>query len=300
MTKPELVATRLVAISDIEIINRLRPVSEAHVAALMVSIEEIGLQTEVQLRQLPEPKPDMPPLRLMAGGHRVAAFLRLGFDEIPAKIIKCNADQARMIEIDDNLAHADLDPLDLALSLAERKRIFERLHPESKRGIAGAVARWDATELGSVASFVTSSAQTLGMSERQIRKLVVAGNGLQGDMVALLRRAPRKVTLKDLQHIAKLTQGYQRMDVCRALAEGKARTAQDAIRKADDSTVGNTRDEADLERLIDCFDRASKAVRRRFVTQRLGLLQDLMPSADTTDEDGDTETVVPFVARHRE
>jgi ParB family chromosome partitioning protein len=127
MNQPKLLETRDVPLPDIFIEERLRPVNKVAVQSLMQSIEQIGLQAEIHLRRVKiktpaegEPKHK---LRLMAGGHRVEAFHLLGMEEIPAKIWDCSADDAQLIEIDDNLAHAQLEPLDLAIFLMQRKDV---------------------------------------------------------------------------------------------------------------------------------------------------------------------------------
>jgi ParB family transcriptional regulator, chromosome partitioning protein len=48
-----------------------------------------------------------------------------------------DADKALLLEIDENLARANLSPAEEAAHLHKRKEIFERLHPETKRGAAG-------------------------------------------------------------------------------------------------------------------------------------------------------------------
>ena len=44
------------------------------------------------------------------------------------------ADQA---EIDENLIRADLTPAENALHTARRKELYEKLHPETKKGATG-------------------------------------------------------------------------------------------------------------------------------------------------------------------
>ncbi|HPT48548.1 MAG TPA: hypothetical protein PLM07_21900, partial [Candidatus Rifleibacterium sp.] len=41
-------------------------------------------------------------------------------------------DWARLMEVDDNLAGAEMNALDTAVFLAERKKVYEKLHPETK------------------------------------------------------------------------------------------------------------------------------------------------------------------------
>ncbi len=228
MTQPRLMQIDRVPVADVQSKSRLRPVSEAGVASIIASIEETGVMKDaIHVRQHKSKG-----LVLIAGAHRLEAARRLGWAEIEAKVwADVTDDWARLMEVDDNIAGAELNALDTAIFLAERKRIYERLHPETRHGVAGAVARWDATELGSVA-FATATAEKFGLSDRQVRKIVAAGAKLDPRDVSLLRKAPRAVTLKDLVEISKIGETVERYDVVQALAEGRARSAAEARRLA--------------------------------------------------------------------
>ena len=100
-----------------------------------------------------------PPALFIAGGHRLEAAKRLGWEEIEAKIwTDVTDDWAAIMEIDDNLAGAEMNALDTAVFLATRKQVYERLHPETKAGVAGGLARQgSATELSSVGRIPSST-----------------------------------------------------------------------------------------------------------------------------------------------
>ena len=129
-------------------------------------------------------------------------------------------DFARMVEIDDNLAGAEMCPLDTAIFLARRKEVYERLHPETKRGVAGALAKHSATDIVSVASFAAATAEKFGIDERHVRRLVAAGSKLSPRDVQLLRSAPQGVSLKDLSDLSKVAEAPARYDVVEAFAAG--------------------------------------------------------------------------------
>lgn len=222
--QPRLMQIDRVALADIEVSNRLRPVSDAGVESIIASINETGVMKDaIHLRQKRGGA-----MVLIAGGHRLEAARRLGWDEIEAKVwADVTDDWARLMEIDDNIAGAELNPLDTALFLAERKRVYEKLHPETRAGVAGAAARWDATDTMSVA-FSTATAEKFGMTDRHVRRLIAAGSRLDPRDVALLRSAPRPVSLKDLSEISKISSAPERYDVVQALSEGRAKTAAEA------------------------------------------------------------------------
>lgn len=282
MPAPRLIEVTEVAIADIDRSSRIRPVSQESVEGLKLSIGEIGLQSEVQLRRVRKTGK----LRLMAGAHRVAAFEQLERATIPAKIWECTDDQARLIEIDDNLAHAELSPLDHAVFLAERKLVYERIYPETKRGAAGARARWNAMADPAVASFVASAAKAMGVPERNVRRLVAAGLALSPDQVSRLRAAPRFITDDDLEVIARCD-AAQRYDVIEALAGGRAKSARAALKERQPKPAPAALPDAELQRLSDAWERAGAEARKRFVQKHhadlrslVWTIQQTMPAKD--------------------
>lgn len=106
--------------SDVKADNRLRPVSPAGVQAILASVAEIGrIKDPVHVRRSKKG------LTLMAGGHRMAAYAELGVEVADAWVWSgITDDDARLIEIDDNLAGAEMTALDTAVFLAERKRVY--------------------------------------------------------------------------------------------------------------------------------------------------------------------------------
>src|SRR5690554_3170186 len=114
MAEPRLMKIDRIKVGEILATGRLRPVSEAGVESLMASIAEVGVMKDaVHVRQKKGGQ-----LVLIAGGHRLEAAKRLGWDEIEAKLwADVTDDWARLMEIDDNIAGAELNPLDTALFL---------------------------------------------------------------------------------------------------------------------------------------------------------------------------------------
>lgn len=280
MRPPKLIETRPVPLAEIQIEDRLRPVSELAVESLAQSIETLGLQNEIHLRKVKRSGA----LRLIAGGHRVAAFTLLERDSIPAKIWDCTDDWATLSEIDDNLAHAQLDPLELAIFLAKRKEVYERAYPETAQGRAGANARWNATDNVSVASFAASTAAKMNTSERTVFRILAAGQALGPGEIRELRSAPNRVTLADLQEIAKCGSPSDRYDICRELASGTAKSAAEVLKrkKAPGAAVSDPVEKA-LDKLLDAWQRAPKEARRRFAASQAKELSDLLEWAAGAD-----------------
>lgn len=284
MSEPTLMKQNRIAVADVVVGNRLRPVSRAGVEALLASIAETGVMKDaIHIR-----KHHSGELRLIAGAHRLAAATELGWEDIEAKVwADVTDDWARMMEIDDNLAGAEMCPLDTAVFLAERKRVYERLHPEAKAGVAGASVRWNSI---SVASFASSVAEKFGITDRQVRKIVAAGSSLGPDEVARLRAAPRAVTLKDLQEVSKISSAPERYDVVGMLSEGRAKSAADA-RRTIAQRAGN-QDAPPKDPVEEAFalierhwGRAPMAAKRRFAERYWSEMSLLMRDAAGDEEE---------------
>lgn len=266
MKAPTLLQTDRVAVAEVIARDRLRPVSEAAVESLIASIGELGVMKDpVHIRKLKDSK-----LVLIAGAHRMEAARRMGWETVPAKIwTNVTDDWSRLMEIDDNIAGAELNALDTAVFLATRKEVYERLHPETKAGVAGAAARWHAND---IVSFASATAEKFSLSRRQVERLVAAGAKLDPRDRQLLRAAPRPVSLKDLTEIAKIGSPTERYDVVEALSEGRAKTAAEA-RKAYAARERGielpVKDPVDAawNKLMDAWTRAPKAARRRFIEE---------------------------------
>lgn len=288
----KLLQTTELPIRNIDVADRLRPVSDTAVESLMASLMEIGLQSEIHVRRV---RHQGNRLKLIAGGHRIEAHLRLGCTSIAAKVWDCTDDWAKMAEIDDNLAHAELGALDLAVFLAERKVVYERMYPEAKHGgLRGNqhTGGWQTD----ISSFCQSVAEQRDISERQVRRLVAAGQRLDRAAIRQLRDAPRKVTLADLQTIAKCTNASDRQAICSALSQGAAKSAKAALTALAAKPGDQIRSAADkqVKALNDGWARASQQARRRFVEDNFESLRKLLV------EDIGPAEIVPFRARDRD
>ena len=257
-----------VALDRIEVGGRLRPVSEAGVLSVLASVEELGiLKDPIHLRlrrPLPVGRGGMPTDRerlvLIAGAHRLEVARRLGWEDIPATVWECSDDWAALMEVDDNLAGSELSPLDTAIFLVERKRIYERLHPEARhRTFKGNQHR----EVNELSSFTSVTAEKFGISPRQVQKMIAAGLHLLPHEISQLRAAPRPATLADLQHLSKLSDNARRTAVVQMLHDGKERSAAKAVKSLNGFELRDPEDVA-FDRLIKAWSRAPRATRRRF------------------------------------
>jgi len=266
--QPTLMQQSSVKVAEIDARHRLRPVSEAGVQSLIASVTETGVMKDaIHVRRKKDGS-----LVLIAGAHRLEMARQLGWEEIEAKVwTDVTDDWSRLMEIDDNLAGAEMNALDTAVFLATRKEVYERLHPEAKAktGAALAAARWNAADTMSVASFAAATAEKFGLTDRHVRRMISAGSSLHPDQVRALRQAPKPITLKDLTEIAKITQPTDRYAVVDRLAAGRAKSAADALRSlraeaAGDAPVKDPVEEQFLA-LMKVWTRTGAAARRRLV-----------------------------------
>jgi hypothetical protein len=72
---------------------------------------------------------------LVAGLHRLEAARKCGHQTIRAEVYDdLGDDEAKLLQIDENLCRAELSPAERAAHLVERKRLCETLHPETGHG----------------------------------------------------------------------------------------------------------------------------------------------------------------------
>ncbi|QCI65547.1 ParB/RepB/Spo0J family partition protein [Phreatobacter stygius] len=254
--------------------GRLRPSDAARVEALAASMAEIGLQAPIIVR----PGPDAAnSIILVAGGHRVAAAERLGWTEIPAIRLDLSAAEARLVEIDENLIRHELTALDRAIFLAERKRIYESLHPEAAHGKARkgrkTEPRGDGKALGEFAGNVATmatfqryskdAAKRTGLSERVVQRAVELAGRLSPAIVAAIRHAPIADNQAELMALAALPADQQQA-CAEAIATGAARSVQAAriaTRLAPPRLTDP--DEQAFQRFVALWERGSLRLRRR-------------------------------------
>lgn len=252
-----------VPVAEVIVRSRLREVSEAGVASLVTSIRRLGVMKDpIQVRRTRDAE-----FVLMAGGHRLEAAKALGWETIPAVVWDCNDAWASFMEIDDNLAGAELNTLDTALFLAARKRLYEKEFPQAAHG-GDRGNQHTGGRQNDIVSFCQTTALKFGKSRRQVERLVSAGERLDPRDIQLLRQAPNAVTLKDLQDISKIGETVERYNVVEALSEGRAKTVAEARRQLAGKPPPKSPVDVAMMTLLKAWDRAPAAARRRFLEER--------------------------------
>lgn len=222
-----------VALDAIRIEARLRGRLDAEqVARIAESMREIGLQSPVVLRPHRDPESgrrEAGLFALVAGAHRIKAARKLGWTAIEALVIDVPPDEARLVEIDENLARAELSALDRARFLAARKEIYERLHPETRHGGARSqVANLSTCSVDEVpgdgeqeaklatcsgpaaAAFAEDAGRRTGLSPRTVRRAVRIGTEIAPELADALDGTPLADRQRDLERLAEMRPEEQR------------------------------------------------------------------------------------------
>ena len=240
----------------IDVGTRLRPVNDAYVAVLADNIKQQNrLRQPIDIRVGKGNR-----YRLMAGAHRLAAVAEIEWSKISAFVYEATDDEARMVEIDENIVRHELNPLDRAMFLAERKVIYERLHPETKKGAKNQHSK----SLSDIVSFSKETAAKVGLSERAIQRAVSIATGLSVETRKAVAGTPFALKQAELLALAKLTAPQQQKVIRLLLAENSKFRS---VRQAADSIVGRKPKPVDgLARLMTAYRHATSSERRQFRT----------------------------------
>ena len=209
--------------------NKLINITEIHTEAteainielvenLAESNELVGLLNPIVLTQ---------DFKLVAGRHRLEAYRTMGFEEIPASIVTLDEMHQRMATIDENLIRKHLTSLEEAEQLSERKRLYEALYPETRRGVAGALAKHNgATDK---ISFAADVANKTGQSERNVNRKIAIFDKLLPEVRELVRDSPIANNMSELERLTSY-QVETQVEFAELIRAGKAKNIADANR----------------------------------------------------------------------
>ncbi|GAJ30217.1 ParB N-terminal domain-containing protein [Acidomonas methanolica] len=168
-----------ISLADIELGDRLRAVDVDWAQVIAASVMEHGQRTPIEVRE--QKGRGKKPYALIAGAHRIRAVFLAGLDSIFAIVLKADDLQAKLLEIDENLCRRELSALDRAVFLAERKRVYEELHPEAKHG--GDRKSDQARTLAHlIPSFTEATAQKLGVDASTLRRSLARFSSISPDV----------------------------------------------------------------------------------------------------------------------
>jgi len=166
-------------VADIKVTpQRRKMLDEATVLRLAPSIQRNGLFSPIRIRS---------DGTLVCGLHRLAAHERLGLEMIEVFVDDSDPIDAELDEIEENLARRELTVLERALAEYRQKVLYLQKYPESRRGMAGALAKH--VQAKSI-SFATATTEGNGGGKRMVEQRVQIAEALGKETVALIAEAP--------------------------------------------------------------------------------------------------------------
>lgn len=262
---------RTVPAAAVHVGDRLRQVDRDWVAALAESMRQVGVMEPPVVR--PRGTSDADGWDLVAGAHRCAALTDgLGWTEIPVVVVQMDDLQARLTEIDENLMRRELEPLDRAVFLAERKAVYEAMHPEAKEHAAGgkgkaAAVKITAAETPPVIGFAREVQEKIGLAERTIRRAVQIASKLAPEVRQQLQQW-RHWKEGELYKLSKLPAEDQ-VAVVQDLLADDADTPPDlgaALRAhGREGPQAAADDDGGFQKLLSAWNRADRRGQRDFV-----------------------------------
>lgn len=247
----------------IRIEDRLRPVDPAHVEAIAASIDAIGLQQPIIVR------PEGNRYRLVAGAHRLAAVQSLGHSSIDAVVEQLDDQEARLVEIDENLMRRELSALDRAIFLAERKAVYDALYPEvAKPGRRKKELSQTLRQFGE--RFSKQTAKRLGMSERAVQLSLELVKSLAPEAREALRLSDVADNQAELLRLAALEPEKQVL-VAREVAAGRAKSPKAArVSLGIDVVVEEDPQEKIFQQFLALWTRADQRTKARMAEHFAG------------------------------
>ncbi|SDF69060.1 ParB N-terminal domain-containing protein [Thalassobaculum litoreum] len=259
-----------IAIDRVIVRDRLRAVDHDHVATLAGSMADRGQQQPIAVAVRPEG------LKLVAGLHRLLAAKLLGWATISAVTEEGTDEELRLVEIDENLARNNLSALDRAIALQERKRIYEAIYPEAKRGGDRRSSQQDQNDIVSFSSinrpdivaFSKAVSAKLGLDKRSVERAVKIATALSAEHREALSTHKIAKNQAELLKLAKLPTAERDKAVqLLTRAEEPAKNVSTAVEiiRGHRATAERSPEDKAFERLLNLFGRTPKKVQRRFI-----------------------------------
>lgn len=197
-----------IQVNEIQVREGRRELGTDHVRELADSIGELGLLNPVTVDK---------DHFLIAGLHRLEAVKLLGWLEIECTVSSLEGLQAELAEIDENFVRNDLSAIEYGEMLLRRKEIYETLHPETKAGVAQAVAMNKAKGNDvrckmplTSKSFVQDTAEKLGVHPSTVKRQVQTAKNLTPEAKDIIKDAETKITKKAALKLSRLEPEQQK------------------------------------------------------------------------------------------
>lgn len=267
------------AVAEIRLGERLRPVDPVWAEALGKIMLAEGQKTPIEVCRLPGQTDYL----LVAGGHRLTGAGLVGMEHLEARVVSANALERRQREISENIWRKGLDPIDRAAFIAELvqvRKIAAGLDPDQDGRAVSAKARWseviqaeadDANLTMRIAyGWTDEVAEAIGFSKQTVYRDLELHRGLRPDVAAQIRDTPIASNATQLRALAKLEEGEQRA-IAAMIAQGDAKSVSEAQAMRDQRPNKADRDPQDVhfERLAALWSRMGAKTKRRVFTEIL-------------------------------
>jgi ParB-like chromosome segregation protein Spo0J len=241
---------RAIAIDDIDVGKRMRPLDRPTVDALVRSMDRVGMMNPICLYGGADR------VVLVAGAHRLEAAKRLGWSKIDAVFIAGDEVERELREIAENLHRAELNQLERSTQIARWAELTATKVSRVETPLGGEQPkdkgiRKVAAELGIDKSDVQRAVKVASMSD--VAKQAVRGAGLDDNRSALLAVAAEPTAEAQVAKVSQIAAAKSA-----AKLNGKARTAARAIKDRNVRFDGDT-----LAALSPEFDASIVAALRR-------------------------------------
>jgi ParB-like chromosome segregation protein Spo0J len=192
-----LIGLQNIPVDLIEPGRRLRELNEGQIKRLQASILDIGLLNPITVYERPviQAGVSVDGYGLVAGGHRLAAYKMIGYEEIPACIVELTDLERQIAECDENLCGPKLSASEEAWFIKRRKDAYEALHPETRNGAVGN-GREKVRQVGEATSdkenkavdrFTADTAAKTGQSERAVQRAAERGEKVIDEALSIVR-----------------------------------------------------------------------------------------------------------------
>jgi ParB-like chromosome segregation protein Spo0J len=213
-----------IRVGVIQVGERHRALSDDAVTRLAASMAEIGLRQPITIRVADMMIVDGQEVEcvpvLVAGRHRLAAAISLGWSHIDCLEVDDDALRAELWEIDENLMRAELSPSQQAEHLARRKEVWEALEVSGKISPKG----------GRPEGFASQTAKASGVDKKTVTTAIRRASAIGPDIKLVAGTSLDSGV--ELDALARMSEAERRPLIARAAA-GEAVTARAPINDYD-------------------------------------------------------------------
>lgn len=226
----------VVAVGDVVVGPRKRPLNIEKVAGLQASMAEVGLLQPIVITER---------YGLVAGRHRLEAARRLGWGSVAARIAPLDGLRAELAEIDENLMRNELTVLEQGEHLLRRSEILEALGERASHG-GQAGNRNAARNEGDTVSPSFSPKTTaviageIGLGERSAQRRLQIARDLDGEVKEAIAAEPIANRTREMLDLSRLEPEEQR----RVVAVEGVKEGRTSVRQARRALTARDRQEA--------------------------------------------------------